>query len=387
MRNVFAYMRISTKEERNKQKFSRQEKSIEKWEESNNIECLMKFKDDCSGKDFDRPEWQRLMKIIQDGDTIIFKDISRFTRNAEQGFKIFSELRNRNINLIFIDNPTVSTDYINKLSSTAAEQDLVTRVALESIIKLLLIVELDRVQKEREIFIQRVKDGIDASPKTSGRKPNTMEKLSEELKIDIIKLINDRSIKYVTVMKKHNISRNTLKKYIKNVEAELKLNKEAESKAKSEYMEGQVDVDDLVVEAIVEPLAKVTNSTAHNGAVDESTNTSESNVGKDNLCKSSIEEKVKEDKEQPKSTKDDERIESLKDFCLRKYSPKDTKTITNVRNWLSSKECQTVKDYWNCKDDELANLLLELEINVKANNKLIKRFYLNCNGNLDYFTF
>ena len=37
--------------------------------------------------------------------------------------------------------------------------------------------------------------------------------MSEELEADIKKLIQDRSIKYVDIMKKYNISRNTLKKY------------------------------------------------------------------------------------------------------------------------------------------------------------------------------
>ena len=38
--------------------------------------------------------------------------------------------------------------------------------------------------------------------------------MSDELKKDIKLFLNDRSIKQVDLMKKHNISRNTLKKYI-----------------------------------------------------------------------------------------------------------------------------------------------------------------------------
>ena len=52
----------------------------------------------------------------------------------------------RGTNLIFLDNPTVSTDYIKNLTSIANSQNLVTKTALDSTVKLLLIVELDRVE-------------------------------------------------------------------------------------------------------------------------------------------------------------------------------------------------------------------------------------------------
>ncbi len=126
----------------------------------------------------------------------------------------------KDINLVFLDNTTISTDYIKKLTQVADEQDLVTKTALEGTIKLLIIVELDRVQQEREIIVKRIKQGIEASPNKSGRKPNTLDKMTDELKEDIIEFINDRDIKQVDLMRKHKISRNTLKKYIRIIEAE-----------------------------------------------------------------------------------------------------------------------------------------------------------------------
>ena len=41
--------------------------------------------------------------------------------------------------------------------------------------------------------------------------------MSDELKADIQLFIKDRSIKQIDLMQKHNISRNTLKKYIEIV--------------------------------------------------------------------------------------------------------------------------------------------------------------------------
>lgn len=222
MGNYYSYMRISTKESNDKQSFNRQEKSLQAYADSNNIEYLLTFKDDMTGSTFNRPAWQKLEKLLHEGDTIIIKEISRFTRQAEEGYIKYMELMNKGINLIFIDNPTVSTDYIKQLTNTANNLDLVTKTAMESMIKLLLIVELDRVQKEREIIVKRIKQGIQSSDKKSGRVPNSLDKMTNELREDIIKFMNDRSIKQVDLMNKHNISRNTLKKYIKIVESEVK---------------------------------------------------------------------------------------------------------------------------------------------------------------------
>ena len=220
MGNYYTYMRISTKESNDKQSFNRQEKSLKTYAESNNIEYLLNFKDDISGNTFNRPSWNKLEKILQEGDTIVFKEISRFTRQAEEGYKKYKELMDKGINLVSLDNLTVSTDYIKNLTSIANSQNLVTKTALESTIKLLLIVELDRVQQEREIIVKRIKQGIEASDKKSGRKQGKLDKMSNKLKEDIKEFLSDRSIKQIDLMNKHNVSRNTLKKYIAIVKKE-----------------------------------------------------------------------------------------------------------------------------------------------------------------------
>lgn len=216
---IYYYLRISTKERNDKQSFKRQEKSLKDYAKINDLKYNERnvFKDDVSGATFDRVEWLELEERLITGDTIIFKEISRFTRQAEQGYDKYMELMNKGINLIFIDNPTVSTTYIKNLMNVADQQQLVAKTALESTIKLLLIVELDRVQQEREIIVKRIKQGISASSKKQGRAIGTLDKMTDELKADIIEFLSDRGIKYVDLMKKHNISRGTLKKYIELV--------------------------------------------------------------------------------------------------------------------------------------------------------------------------
>lgn len=220
MCKTFAYMRISTKEERGKQRFTRQEQAISRWCKENDTEITERriYKDDASGKSFDRPAWKELEEDISTGDTVVFKDLCRFTREYENGFSKYMELLDKGINLVFIDNPTISTDYIRSMMDVAEKQsNRIAKKSLKDTIELLLLVELDRAEKEREITVQRIRDGIAASTKKSGRKEGQLDKMSPELESDIVLYMSDRSVKQVDLMKKHSISRNTLKKYVQKV--------------------------------------------------------------------------------------------------------------------------------------------------------------------------
>lgn len=218
MGNYYSYKRISTDTER--QNFNRQIKSLEKYATDHNIEYVVEFTEEMSAKNFaDRPQFLKLDKILQSGDTVVFKDLSRFTREAENGYKKYMDWMNRGINMVFLDNPTVSTDYIRQMMQTASEQDIVTKTAMESIIKLLIIVELDRGEKQRLYISKSIKDGIAASDKKSGRKAGQLDKMTDELKADIDYYLDNRKVTQIELMNRHNISRNTLKKYIAYIES------------------------------------------------------------------------------------------------------------------------------------------------------------------------
>lgn len=45
--------------------------------------------------------------VIKGGDTIAFDSVSRMRRNAEEGFKLYEELYNKGIELIFIKEPHI----------------------------------------------------------------------------------------------------------------------------------------------------------------------------------------------------------------------------------------------------------------------------------------
>lgn len=215
MGNYFSYMRISTKEERGKQKYTRQENSLERYARNQGIDYVIQFREDASGKSFiNRSEWNRLEKIIQSSDTIVFKDITRFTREAENGYAKYMELMSKGINLVFLDNPTLSTDYIKNLIVTSKNMNFLEKTISEMLVTVLLAAELTRAEQERLTISQRTRDGMAASPNKAGRKLGQLDKMTEALKNDIRRYLTDRSIKQVDLMNKYKISRNTLKKYI-----------------------------------------------------------------------------------------------------------------------------------------------------------------------------
>ena len=224
MCKVYAYMRISTKEERGKQKFTRQEQAINRWAIENKTDIPERriYKDDASGKSFIRPSWQELENDIQQGDTIVFKDICRFTREYENGFEKYMMLMNKGINLVFIDNPTISTSYIKSMIDVAdRQQNRIAKKSLKDTIELLLLVELDRAEQEREITVKRIKDGIASSSKKSGRPVGKLDKMTPELEADIKGYINqsitDKTISIAEIMRKYHLSRNTVAKYIQRL--------------------------------------------------------------------------------------------------------------------------------------------------------------------------
>ena len=113
------------------------------------------------------------------------------------------------------------TDDIRAMIAMAEKQDnRIARKSLEDTIELLILVELDRAEQERLTLSKRTREGLAASPNKSGRKTGQVDKLTPELREDIIKYLHDRSIKQTALIKKHKICRNTLCKYIEIVKTE-----------------------------------------------------------------------------------------------------------------------------------------------------------------------
>lgn len=149
----YAYCRVSTKEQNlDRQLIAMQEQGIE--------EKLIFF-DKASGKDFDRPEWQRLMRKMKPGDTLTIKSLDRLGRNYDEILEQWELITKKDIGIIVLDMPILNT---------ARDRDLTGRLIANIVLQLLSYV----AETERAFIRQRQKEGIAAAKARGvqfGRKP------------------------------------------------------------------------------------------------------------------------------------------------------------------------------------------------------------------------
>ncbi len=225
---VYGYARISTK----KQKIERQVDNIKRIDADAII-----FAEAFTGTTTDRPEWKKLYSILKDGDTIIFDEVSRMSRNAEEGFQLYQEMYSRGINLIFVKEPHINTDVYkqtlqNSISMTGTDVDIILKAVNEYLMKLAerqIEIAFQTAQHEVEFLHKRTSEGVRramANGKQVGRMPNSKvaTKKSIEAKAMIRKLSKDFNGKYadIDVMNRMNlrglkISRNSYYKYKKEM--------------------------------------------------------------------------------------------------------------------------------------------------------------------------
>ena len=145
MKNTtYGYIRVSTKE----QNEDRQYLAL------HNFPVLNKhiYMDKLSGKDFNRPQYQKLMRKIRPGDTLVIKSIDRLGRNYEEillQWRIIT--KEKQVKVVVLDMPLLDTRKTGDGLTDIFVADLVLQI-------------LSYVaQTERENIHQRQKEGIVAA--------------------------------------------------------------------------------------------------------------------------------------------------------------------------------------------------------------------------------
>ena len=110
---IYFYARVSTREQRLDRQLAAAKEKIPELDES----CV--FCDKASGKDFDRPEYERLVSSLAAGDVVVVKSIDRFGRNyeeiQEQWRLITKEIKD---DVVVIDMPLLDTRIKYDLTGT-----------------------------------------------------------------------------------------------------------------------------------------------------------------------------------------------------------------------------------------------------------------------------
>ena len=137
----YAYIRVSSKDQNENRQLADAVKL--------NIPSENIFIDKQSGKDFDRPEYKRMINILQENDVVYIHSIDRLGRNydliIEEWNRITKALK---ANIVVLDMPLLDT--------TSNNNDLTGKFIADLVLQILSYV----AQKERENIKQRQAEGI-----------------------------------------------------------------------------------------------------------------------------------------------------------------------------------------------------------------------------------
>ena len=97
---VYGYCRISTPQ----QNIERQVRNIAAAYPAAHIVREVYTGTACQG----RRELDKLLRIVQEGDTIVFDSVSRMSRSADEGCALYETLYKRGVNLCFLKEPHIN---------------------------------------------------------------------------------------------------------------------------------------------------------------------------------------------------------------------------------------------------------------------------------------
>lgn len=192
------YIRVSTKE----QETARQEQIMENY----GVEKI--YSEKLSGKNTDRPEFQKMIEFLREGDILYVESISRLSRSIRDLLKTVDILTGKGVSLVSakenIDTNTPQGRFM--LSIFAALSEL-----------------------EREQTLQRQREGIAEAKKREVYKGRQPIQIDEKRFREVCKRWTDGEITAVEAMRKLDLKSNTFYRRVKALGIE-KPNKSAAEK-------------------------------------------------------------------------------------------------------------------------------------------------------------
>ena len=185
-----------------------------------------------------RKEWTKLYNLVkkeaEKGKTvmIVFDSVSRMSRNADEGFKVYQELFELGVTLEFLKEPHINTDTYRKaltvdIKMTGTNADILLKAVKEYLMELAkeqIKIAFNQAEKEVQDLHVRTSEGIKTAKlngKQIGRiKGKTYTSQKEKISKEII-LKNSRDFNGTNtdeeVIKICGISRNSYYKYKREI--------------------------------------------------------------------------------------------------------------------------------------------------------------------------
>lgn len=201
MRNFF-YARVSSKD----QSLERQIVAAKEIGIDENFIFIEK----ASGKDFKRPEYQLMKRMLRDGDVLYIKSLDRLGRNKQMILDEWQELiKVKKIDIVVLDMPLLNTMKYKDLNG------------IESLITDLILQLLSYMaEDERNRIRGRQEEGIKAAISKGTKFGRKKIEIDENFK-SIYNLWKQKKLTAVEAMKKAGMKSNTFYRRVKEYESNL----------------------------------------------------------------------------------------------------------------------------------------------------------------------
>lgn len=178
---IYGYARVSTRKQVDGNSLEAQEKDLK------NAGATVIYKDAFTGTKTDRPELDKLLKVLKDGDTLVVTKLDRFARSMTQGSQLISELISKGVRVFILN--------IGVLDNTPAS-------------KLTRNIFFAFAEYERDMIVERTQEGKAIAKEREDFRDGRPKKYSKRQIAHALELLDTHTYKQVEDMT--GISKSTL---------------------------------------------------------------------------------------------------------------------------------------------------------------------------------
>lgn len=224
MAKIYGYARIST----HKQNIERQVRNIKAV-----FPTAIIIKEIYTGTKFQgRNELNKILRLVESGDYIVFDSVSRMSRNAGEGFLLYEELFYKGIELVFLKEPHINTEVYrksirNQIQLTGTKADIILDAVNKYLMELAkeqIRIAFEQAEKEVQDLRQRTQEGIETARingkqigQISGRKLTTKKSIQAKEMIQKYSKDFGGSLNDVDCIRMIGIARGSYYKYKREI--------------------------------------------------------------------------------------------------------------------------------------------------------------------------
>ena len=187
---IYGYMRVSTVGQVKGNSLEEQERILRQ----NGATVL--YQDAFTGTKTSRPNFNKLLAILKEGDTLIITKLDRFARNTVEGINVVQHLLGRGVRVNILNMGTIDNTPTGKL---------------------ILTVMLGFAEFERDMILQLTAEGKSIAKTKSGYLEGRPPKYTEEALVEAVMLLDSYTYRQVSEMT--GISKSTLQRIKKKYDA------------------------------------------------------------------------------------------------------------------------------------------------------------------------